>query len=116
MRGRGPAGGLPSMMVRAVSFAVALVAACVPALAIECREITRSTYIETRYPNGAVTMDRVDAGKVFFTALCSPEGARLWCYMTEVEHTVFTMRRFIEADRMEYGHSRPVDFDVCLAN
>jgi hypothetical protein len=102
------------MMVRAMSFAAALLASTA-ADALQCRQITRSTYIETRHPNGAVTMDRVAEGERFIVT-CMPEGGRVWCYVTETGRTVFTMRRFLEADRLERKHSEMVDFDACLAD
>jgi hypothetical protein len=104
------------MRLRVLSFAAALLAATTTVtLALQCRQITRSTFIETRHPNGAVTMDRVKEGDTFIVH-CAPEGSRVWCYVTEIERTVFTTRRFLEADRLEWGHSQIVDFNTCLAN
>lgn len=104
------------MAVREMSFAAALlIAAAGGAQAMQCRQITRPTFIETRHPNGAVTMGEVRAGETFI-ANCAPEGSRIWCYVTETERTVFTTRRFLEADRLAQGHSAVVDFDVCLTN
>ena len=71
--------------------------------------------METRHSHGAVTMGRLDAGPRFLTT-CMPAGGRTWCYVTGTERTVFTMRRFLEADRIAAMHSAVVDFDACLAN
>ncbi len=102
------------MILRVLSVSAALFAPAA-ADALECRQVIRSTYVETRHPNGAVTMERLEAGPMFL-ATCMPEGGRIWCYVTETGRTVFTMRRFLEADRMAAMHSAVVDFDACLAN
>jgi hypothetical protein len=95
--------------------AIVLVATAGVAQALQCRQIVRSTFLEIRHPNGAVTMGRVNEGERFI-AYCAPEGSRIWCTITETERTVFTVRRFLEADRLEWGHSQVIAFDACLSD
>lgn len=97
------------------SAALVLIAATPVANALQCRGITRDTFLETRHPNGAVTMGQAAPGDRFI-ATCAAEGGRVWCYITETERTVFTVRRFLEADRFQQGHSKPLDFEACLAD
>ena len=94
---------------------MALLAKFGAAHALQRRQIVRSTFLKTRHPNGAVTMGRVTEGEKFI-AYCAPEGSRIWCTITETERTVFTVRRFLEADRLEWGHSQVIDFDACLSD
>jgi hypothetical protein len=84
-------------------------------MASQCREITSSTYIETRHPNGAVSMEKVKEGEKFIVIQCSPEGAQVWCYVMDLARTAFTVRRFLETDRLDPMHSTVVAFDACLA-
>lgn len=80
----------------------------------QCRVITRSTIIETIHPNGAVSVNTADEGEKFIVITCAPEGTRVWCAIQETERTVFTVRRFLEADRLEMAHSEVIDFSQCL--
>ena len=83
--------------------------------ATECRRITRSTVIETIHPNGAVSTGRVDEGERFIVIGCRTEGTQVWCSIQETARPVFTLRRFLDADRLDAGISEAVDFDECLA-
>jgi hypothetical protein len=83
--------------------------------ATQCRIIVSSTFIETIHPNGAVSVAPLAEGETFIVIGCAPEGTRVWCSIQETGHTVFTVRRFLEADRAGWGHSRRVDFAECLA-
>jgi hypothetical protein len=91
-----------------------IVLAASDADATQCRVITRSTFIETVHPNGAVSMGTAGEGERFIVINCAPEGTRVWCAIQETGHTVFTLRRFLEADRLETAHSRIVEFSECL--
>jgi hypothetical protein len=83
--------------------------------ATQCRTIVSSTFIETVHPNGAVSVAPLAEGATFIVIGCAPEGTRVWCSIQETERTAFTVRRFLEADRAGWGHSRRVDFAACLA-
>jgi hypothetical protein len=91
-----------------------IVLASSEAEATQCRVITRSTFIETIHPNGAVSMGTAGEGEMFIVINCAPEGTRVWCAVQETGHTVFTLRRFLETDRLETAHSRIVDFSHCI--
>ena len=83
---------------------------------LQCRVIVRGTLIETRYPNGAVSVGRVEEGETFVIINCTPEGRQVWCNIQETGRPVFTVRRFLEADRLDRLHSEVVDFSRCLAS
>jgi hypothetical protein len=102
------------MILRAMVILGALLGAP-ETMANQCREITSSTYIQTRHPNGAVSMDKVNAGEKFIVIQCSPENTQVWCYVMDLGRTAFTVRRFLEADRLDQVHSTVVAFDACLA-
>jgi hypothetical protein len=84
--------------------------------ATQCRTIVRGTFIQTFHPNGAVSMGRADPGETFIVINCMPEGTQVWCQIQETERTVFTVRRFLEAGRLDGRHSKVVDFAECLAS
>jgi hypothetical protein len=101
------------MSVRAVlTLGVVLIAS--EAGATQCRVITRTTFIETVHPNGAISMGTASEGEKLIVINCAPEGTRIWCAIQETGHTVFTVRRFLEGDRLDPARSRIVNFSECL--
>ena len=102
------------MILRAILVAGALLAPP-ETMANQCREITRPTYIETRHPNSAISLNTVKEGEKFIVINCYPESTQVWCYVMDLGRTAFTVRRYLEADRLEPMHSTIVEFDACLA-
>ena len=103
------------MIFRAFVIAAAMLFAR-EANATQCRKITRGTYIETLHPNGAVSTGTVNEGTIFFVVACAPEGTLVWCTVQETRRPVFTIRRYLETDRLDAVHSEEIDFSRCVTS
>jgi hypothetical protein len=82
--------------------------------AVECRIVTRETFVQTIHPHGAVAMSQVNSGERYLVVGCAPEGPLVWCAILETERPAFTVRRFLQADRMAGPRSRVADLSECF--